>query len=146
MDTVLRATFVYLFLLAVFRVAGKRTLANITTFDLVLTLILSEAVQQAMIVDDYSVINAVILICTLVGLDILFSLSKRRLSMFEKIVDGVPVVIVEEGRLRHDRMQRERVDESDILEAARELQGLARLDQIKYAVLETSGHITVVPK
>jgi uncharacterized membrane protein YcaP (DUF421 family) len=62
------------------------------------------------------------------------------------VLDGVPLVIVEDGRPLHDRMQREGVDESDVLAAARQHLGLARMDQIKYAVLERSGGISVVPR
>jgi uncharacterized membrane protein YcaP (DUF421 family) len=74
------------------------------------------------------------------------SLWKQRSSWMDRLVDGTPLVIVENGRLLKDRMAKARVDGSDILEAARELQGLERMDQIKYAVLERAGHITIVPK
>lgn len=146
MDTVIRAVVVYLMLLVIFRIAGKRSLAQITTFDLVLTLIISEAIQQALIDDDNSMTNGMLLVVTLVGLNIVFTEVKQHLPRVEKILDGAPVVIVEDGTLLRDRMDRERVDEGDILGAAREFQGLARLDQIAYAVVEQSGHITVVPK
>jgi uncharacterized membrane protein YcaP (DUF421 family) len=145
MDSILRAAFVYLFLLVVFRISGKRTLAQITTFDLVLTLVISEAVQQAMITSDYSVTNAVLLVITLIGLDVLISELKEHFPRMSRFVDGTPLVIVEDGRLLRDRMARARIDEDDVLRAARELQGLERLEQIKYAVVEVSGGITIVP-
>ncbi|MBA3659010.1 MAG: DUF421 domain-containing protein [Gemmatimonadales bacterium] len=146
MSSVMRAVVVYLFLLALFRLAGKRSLSQVTTFDLVLTLIISEAVQQALISDDNSMTNAFLLVLTLVGLDILLSFIKQRSQRLSRLLDGTPVVVVEDGRLLRDRMKRERVDEGDILHAAREHQGLASLDEIAYAVVERSGGITVVPK
>ncbi|HET7584280.1 MAG TPA: YetF domain-containing protein [Gemmatimonadaceae bacterium] len=146
MDTMLRGAAIYVFLLIVFRVAGKRTLTQITTFDFVLLLIISEAVQQSLIATDNSLTNAVMLVLTLVGLDILLSLVKQRVPRLERLMEGAPVVIVEDGMLHRDRMAKERVDEADILAAARERQGLARLDQIAYAVVERSGGITIVPR
>jgi uncharacterized membrane protein YcaP (DUF421 family) len=146
MDTILRATFVYFILLLIFRLSGKRTLAQITTFDLVLTLIISEAIQQALVDHDHSLTNALLLVTTLMGLNIIMSLVKQRSKRIERLMEGSPIVLIEEGNLHRDRMDKERVDEADILEAARELQGLSRLDQIQYAVVEKSGQVTVIPK
>jgi uncharacterized membrane protein YcaP (DUF421 family) len=146
MDTIIRGFAVYAFLLLIFRIAGKRTLNQITTFDVVLLLIISESIQQAMIDSDNSVTNAFLLVVTLVGLDIALSLVKRYSKRVARILDGTPILIIEDGHLHRDRMEKERIDEADILSSARELQGLERLDQIKYAVVEDSGHITVVPK
>ena len=146
MDTVIRAFAIYFFLLVVFRIAGKRALVQITTFDFVLLLIIGEATQQALIGNDFSITTAWILIATLVGIDIAISLLKERFKKLERLVDGVPLVLVSNGELLRDRMEKSRVDEEDILGAARELQGLERLDQIKYAVLERSGTITIIPK
>lgn len=145
MDSVIRGLIVYFFLLVVFRVAGKRALSETTTFDLVLLLIISETTQQAMIDNDHSITNGALLILTLVFADILLSRLKQKVPALQKLVDSTPIVLVENGQPIKDRMDKTRVDESDILEAARELQGLERLDQIKYAVLERGGKITVVP-
>lgn len=146
MDAVLRSAALYLFLLLIFRLAGKRTLAQITTFDLVLLLIISEVTQQAMVGNDFSLTQAMLAIITLVGLDIGLSLWKQRSSTLNRLIDSVPVLILENGQPLKERMKQLRVDESDILNAARELQGLERLDQIKYAILERSGNISVIPK
>jgi len=146
MDSVLRAAAIYVFLLIVFRLAGRRTLGEVTTFDLVLLLIISEATQQGLLGDDFSLANAFIVITTLVGLDIALSLAKRQSSAVDRWVDDVPLVVVEDGRPLRDRMRRARVDQIDVLEAARSTQGLERLDQIKYAVLERNGGISIIPK
>ena len=146
MDSVLRALAVYVVLLLILRLSGARTLAGITTFDFVLTLIISEAVQSALIDDDHSMTNAFLLIVTLVGLNVLMSVLKQRSGRIERLLDGTSLVLIDRGKIHSDRLQRERVDEADILEAARELQGVSALDDIEYAVLEKNGHVTVVPK
>jgi uncharacterized membrane protein YcaP (DUF421 family) len=146
MDTILRGTAIYLFLLIIFRIAGKRALAQITTFNFVLLLIVSEVTQQALIGEDHSITNSLLLIVTLVGIDIGLSLWKQRSHKLEQLIDGVPLIIVEDGKPFKDRMDKSRVDEADVLSAARHLQGLERMDQIKYAVLERSGGISIIPK
>lgn len=146
MDSVLRAAAVYLILLTILRVAGKRTLAQVTVFDFVLLLIISEATQQALLSDDFSVTGSAIVIATLVLLDIVLAIVKLRSPLLDRIIDDAPVVIVDEGKLLRDRMKRARIDEQEILIAAREAHGLETLDQIKYAVLERSGGISIVPR
>ncbi len=146
MDSVLRSLAIYFVLLLIFRVAGTRTLAQITTFDFVLLLVIGEATQQALLGNDFSLTNAFVIVVTLIGVDVLLSMWKQKSARAARWLEGTPLVLVEDGRPLHDRMDRARVDESDILSAARELQGLERMDQIKYAVLERSGGITVVPR
>ena len=146
MDPVFRALAIYTVLLLVFRIAGRRTMAQMTNFDFILLLIISEATQNAMIGNDYSVTNGILVILTLVGADVLLSLFKQRSPHLEQWLDGLPLVIVENGRPLRNLMGQARIDEQDILSAARERQGLERMDQIKYAVLETSGGISIIPK
>lgn len=146
MDAVLRGLFVYLFLLLIFRIAGRRTVGEMTSFDFVLLLIISEGAQNAMTGNDYSVTNGVLVITTLVGLDILFTLWKHRSGFVERWLDGLPMILVDNGRPITHLMDRARVDVEDILASARESQGLERMDQIKYAVLEVGGGISVIPK
>ena len=145
MDAIVRGFAVYIFLLLIFRIAGKRTLAESTNFELVLLLIISETVQGALTNGDHSVTNGFLLVMTLIGISILLSVLKQRFPSFEQWLDGVPTVIMQNGRMMRDRMDKIRVDENDILEAARRLQGLERLDQVKYAVVERSGEISIVP-
>lgn len=146
MDSVIRGLSIFVILLLVFRIAGKRTLHETTTFDFVLILIVSETVQQAMIDNDNSVTNAFILIVTLVGVNVVFSLLKQRFTWFAKITEGTPVVVIEHGRIHHDRMEKERIDQDDILNAARERRGLRGMDEVESAVLERDGSISVIPK
>jgi uncharacterized membrane protein YcaP (DUF421 family) len=146
MESVLRGAATYVFVWLIFRVAGKRSLAQITTFDVVLLLIISETTQAALIDEDHSFTNTILLISTMLGLDVAFSCIKQRFPKIEKVVDGAPLVLLDQNGLRHEAMTKERVDEDDILNAARELRGLANMEQIQYAVLEQTGDITVVPK
>jgi uncharacterized membrane protein YcaP (DUF421 family) len=146
MDTLFRALAIYFGLLIVLRGGGNRTLAQITIFDFVLLLILGESTQQALIGDDFSVTTGILLIASLVGADMTLSWIKERSPRLSRWMEGVPLVIVEDGRPLRDRMEKSRIDEGDILAAARELRGLERMDQIKFAVLERSGGISIVPK
>ena len=145
MDAVIRSLAVYLFLIGIFRLTGKRTIAQITTFDFVLLLIISEATQQALMGEDFSVMNSFIVITTLLTADLVMSYIKDKSKKIEKILDGVPLVLVTEGKPIKERLQNSRVDENDILEAARELRGLEKMEQIKYAVLEKDGQISIIP-
>lgn len=146
MESIVRATVIYLVLLLLFRLSGKRALSQVTTFDLVLLLIISEAIQQAMVGEDSSLTNAFLIVTTLVGLDILMSVLKQHSRVIEKVVEDMPLVLVRDGRLLQDRLDKVRVDVGDVLEAARELQGIKRLDQIEYAILERDGEISIIPK
>ena len=146
MEPVIRALAIYALLMIVFRIAGKRTLAQITTFDFILLLIVSEATQNALIGNNYSLTNAALVIVTLVGTEISLSVLKDKWPRLDKWIEGLPLVIVDHGQPIKEHMDKARVDESDILTAARELQGLERMDQIKYAVLERNGAISVIPR
>lgn len=146
MDSVLRAAAIYLVVLVVFRLAGRRTLSELTTFDFVLLLIIGEATQQALLGDDFSIINATVVIVSLVVFDITLSLVKNRSQWLSKLIDGEPMIIVEHGQLLERRIRKARIDEGDILEAARHSQGLERIDQIKFAILEKDGKISIIPR
>lgn len=145
MESVLRGLLVYFFLLIVFRISGKRTLSQATSFDLILLLIISETTQEAMVANDHSITNGFLLIATLIGISILLAALKQFFPKIELLIDGQPVIVVNKGKLLHDVMNKTRVDEEDILSAARMLHGLERLDQIKYAILERDGEISIIP-
>ena len=145
MDAVLRALVIYLVILVIFRASGKRTLAQITTFDFVLLLICGEATQQGLLGDDFSVTNALLVVSTLVGVDVGLSFVKEKAPRVARAIDSLPLVVLENGAVIQERMDRARIDEDDILAAGRQSQGIERLDQMKYAVLEQGGSISVIP-
>jgi uncharacterized membrane protein YcaP (DUF421 family) len=146
MELVIRGIAVYLFLLLIFRISGKRSLQNATTFDFVLLLIIAETTQQALVRDDASVTGAFVLIVVLVGTDILLSLLKRSLPRADRLLEGQPLVILRHGVPLKRRMHVERVDDDDILSAARETRGLDRLEDVERAVLEKNGAISIIPR
>jgi uncharacterized membrane protein YcaP (DUF421 family) len=146
MEAVWRGAAIYLFLMLVFRISGKRTLSQMTAFDLVLLLIIGESASQGLMGDDYSVTNAFILITTLVLIEQGFAFLKQKSAVAERWLDDVPLILVDDGKLLQERMAKSRVDQEDILEAARALHGLENLKQIKYAVLERDGSISVIPR
>jgi uncharacterized membrane protein YcaP (DUF421 family) len=146
MNPVIRGLIIYLFLMLVFRLSGKRTLAQTTPFEFILLLIISEVTQQALVGEDYSITTSLILITTLVGVDLLLSLIKQKWKGFENATEGSPLIVVANGELLQNRANKSRVSEEDILEAARNLHGLERIEQIKYAVLELDGSISIIPK
>lgn len=145
MNPVVRGIVIYVFLLLILRIMGKRSLSETTTFDLIVLLIISEVTQQAMISKDDSLTAAFILITTLLGMDLLFTLLKRPFKLFEKVVEGMPLIIVDHGKPLRERMDKTKVDESDVLQAARSNMGIERIEQVKYAVLEKDGTISIIP-
>lgn len=146
MDAVVRALTIYLFLLVLFRLTGKRTMAQITPFDMILLLIISEATQNFLVGRDYSFTNAALLITTLIAVDIGLSLLKHRSRKVGRLLDDEPIVIVRDGRLLRHALDRERVDEDDIMQAARMRAGIDRLEDIRLALLETDGGISIIPR
>lgn len=142
---VLRAAGLYGFLLVVFRITGRRTLAQVTNFDLILVLIIGDATQQALIGDDFTVTTALLAVSTLVVLDVALSSAKQRWHAIDVLVDGLPLPLVTGGARRHEQMASEGVTDDDLLMAARHSHGLARLDEIDHAILESNGAISIVP-
>lgn len=146
MATILKTVFFYVTFVLLFRAAGKRTLHEMTVFDLVLLLLIAEAAQVALIGDDPSVTHALVVIVTLVLVDIALAYLKQRSRALDRWIEGVPVVLVENGEPLREVMDRSAVDEEDILSAARERQGIERMEEIRLAVLERDGNISIVPR
>lgn len=144
MDSVWRAVAIYLALMVLFKIAGRRSLADLTTFDFLLLLIIGEATQQALLGDDFSLTNALLVITTLIAIDVGLSLLKQRSPRTARLIDGEPTIIVENGHLLRERMRKARLVEADILEAARFSQGLETIEQIKFAIIERNGKISII--
>ena len=142
---VLRAAAIYALVMVLVRVSGKRAVGQITPFDLVLLLIISEAVQQALIDSDNSMTNGFLLVTTLVALNVVMSEIKLRWKRTERVLDSMPLLIVENGKPIPEHMRKERVDVDDVLDAAREVHGIESLEEIRYAVLERNGKISIIP-
>ncbi|WP_416798222.1 DUF421 domain-containing protein [Ciceribacter azotifigens] len=145
MDSVIRGFAIYFVLLIAIRFSGRRTIAQMTALDFVLLLIIAETTQQAMLGEDFSIVNAATLILTLFGIDIALSYVKKWLPKVAIMVDGTPTVLVRDGEVDTDALRWARLDEEDLLAAGRQ-QGVTSLDQIRFAILEASGGISVIPK
>jgi uncharacterized membrane protein YcaP (DUF421 family) len=146
MEFILRCVLIYAALLLIFRIAGKRALAQITTFDIVLLLIIAETTQQALVRDDSSLTNAVTLIATFLTLEIGFSRLTLRWRGLDKWLNSKPLVLVRDGKVLQERLHVERVNEEEVLASAREKHGIGSMDEIDHAVLETDGAISVIPR
>ena len=146
METVVRALCTYFFLLVVLRIGGRRTLGEMSAFELVILLIISETTQQAMVDSDPSMTNAAIAIVTLVSASLGMSLLKQRWPGVQTVAEGRPVMLIENGELKDEALKEARIGVDEILVAARSSQGLERLSQIKHAVLEAGGGISIIPK
>jgi len=145
MDTVLKTIVVYFALLIVLRLSGRRTLGQLSSFDLVVFLIIGGATQRALLGQDYSVVNALVVVVTLIVLDVGISLIERDWPIFAKIVNGSPLIVVERGQVLRERMRRARLTEAEVMSVARH-HGLERLSDIKFAILEASGDISIIPE
>lgn len=145
MPAVLRPLAIYFCLLILFRLIGKRAIGEITNFDFVVLLIVSEAVSSSLVAKDSSLTGALLAVTTLLFLDIALSTLKQKSQWLARLLEDEPVHLMRNGKLLRDRMEKERVDEDDILEAARQTHGLEKLDQIRSAVLERQGSISIIP-
>lgn len=146
MELVIRAAAIYGFILLILRLSGKRQFSEITTFDFVLLLIISEAVSQGLYgSDDYSLTAAFILVTTFVAMDIALSLLKHRFPSLDDAIESKPTMLIQDGRVIEKNLSAERIDESDILSAARTNFGLESLQEVRHAILERDGTISIVP-
>jgi uncharacterized membrane protein YcaP (DUF421 family) len=146
MDSVIKSLVVYLVLWLVIRSSGRRTLGQLTVFDFILFLMVGGLAQRALTAQDYSLTHAFLIIATFVITDIAVSFLERDVPSIAKILKGVPTILVENGHVLGGRLRRARLTEDEILEAARRTHGLERMDEIKFAILEASGQISIIPR
>jgi len=143
MDLVVRAIFVFAFILLLTRVIGKRELSRLQPFDLVLLIILGDALQQGLTQDDYSITSAVLVVGTIAVLQVIVSWLSYRFPRTRAILDGEPIIIVQDGKVIERNLKRERLTVEEIAEQARQHQ-ISHLSDIRFAVLETSGVISFI--
>jgi uncharacterized membrane protein YcaP (DUF421 family) len=145
MDIVFRAAFVFAFLYLLMRIIGRRELSTLEPFDLLLLIMLGDLVQQGVTPDDYSVTGAVLAVVTIALLQVGTSYVNFRFPRLRPILQGEPLVVVQDGKPIGRNLDRERVTFDDLTEAARK-QGIGSLDEVAWAVMETSGTITFIKK
>ena len=146
MEPVLRALGCYLLLLLIIRLSGKRGLAQITIFDLVLLLLISQAVGQALIGNDSSLTTAAVITITLIVINRVNDWAAHRWADASHVLEDAPLLLIENGHVHDDRMTKMQIRLDDILEHGRLDEGIERLDQIKHAVLERSGAISIIAR
>jgi uncharacterized membrane protein YcaP (DUF421 family) len=143
MDIVFRAAFAYVFILLLMRITGRRELGSMEPSDLILLIVLGDLVQNGVTQSDYSMTGVVLAASTIallaVGTSYLVFKSRRAKS----VIEGEPLILVEDGKPIERNLKGERLTLDDVADEAR-TQGIGQLDEVKWAVLETSGKITFI--
>ena len=145
MDLAIRAVVLYFFVFLLTRIIGRRELSSLAPFDLILLIILGDAIQQGLTQDDYSVTGAVIVVSVFALLQVGTSYASFRFRKLRRVLEGEPIVIVQDGRVIERNLRRERLTVDEVQEEAR-VQQIASLDQVQWAVLEPSGTISFIEK
>ena len=144
-EKMIRAGVIYLFILLAFRFTGKRQVGQLTTFDLVVLLIISNVVQNSVIGNDNSIGGGMIGAVTILGLNWLVVEISYRFKPARRLLEGEPVLLVHNGNILHKNLSHERITLED-LQAALRRNGVADFHQVRVAVLEENGQISVIPK
>lgn len=142
---VVRGTSIYVFLLVVLRVTGKRQVGQLAPFDLILLLVLSNAVQNAMVGSDTSILGGCITVLTLIGMNGLMGWATFRSKFFENLIEGRPIRLIHHGHVDVANLRRARLTMHE-LNAAIRSEGLAGCECVHIAMLENTGKISVVPR
>lgn len=145
MDLTIRAVVLLFFVFLLTRIVGRRELSSLEPFDLILLIVIGDAIRQGLTQDDYSVTGAFIVVGTFALLQVFVSFVSYRFPRLRSTFDGEPIVIVQDGKALDRNMKRERITVDEVMVEAR-CQQIAKLEEIAWAVLETSGRISVIPK
>jgi len=145
MDIAIRALVLYVFVTLLMRVIGRRELSSLAPSDLVLLIVLGDAVQQGLTQDDYSLTGALLAIGTIAMLQLGVSYANFRFPRLRPLLDGEPIVVVRDGKPIERNLRRERVTLDDLTSAMRQ-QNIAHIDEVQWAVMETSGGISFIKK
>jgi uncharacterized membrane protein YcaP (DUF421 family) len=145
MDIVFRAAAIFAAIFLVMRVIGRRELASMEPFDLILLVVMGDLIQQGVTQDDYSVTGAVLAITTIALLTVLVSYVGFRSKRLRPVLEGEPLVLVEDGRPIERNMRRERITLEELAAEAR-LQQIASIADVRFAVLETNGQISFIKR
>jgi uncharacterized membrane protein YcaP (DUF421 family) len=143
METVIRVAVTYVFLMFAFRVIGKRELSKLSSFELVTLLLIPEIFSQAMVREDFSMTNAIVAVSTLFALVLATSMLTHRFGWFEKMIEAEPTLLVSDGRILTRHLDQERIQASELF-AEMHKAGIERLEQVKFAILESDGRISFI--
>jgi uncharacterized membrane protein YcaP (DUF421 family) len=145
LSIVFRTVLVYLAILLGLRFSGKREIGQMTVFDLVVLLLIANAVQNAMVGPDTSLTGGILAAVVLLAMNAAISQLRLRWPKLEHLVEGSPTLLVLHGEVIQDHLRREGLDQ-ETLEAALREHGLAKINQVEMAVLEIDGSISVIPQ
>jgi uncharacterized membrane protein YcaP (DUF421 family) len=144
MDLALRSIVAFLFILALTRVVGRRELSSMEPFDVILLVVIGDLVQQGVTQNDQSVTGVVIVLSVMTLMTAGFAYVNFRFRRLRPLIEGRPVVLIEDGRLIDENVRRERLTIGEVHAEAR-LQQIDSLESVRLAVLETSGRISFIP-
>ena len=144
-EFVLRAVAVYVILLVMLRMFGKRTVGQFTPFDLMVIVLLGTAVQNSLIGEDYSLLGGLILAATLITCNWLVGFATARSERLDRLVEGSPVLLGRDGQLFTSALRAQNLSQLDVDEALRD-NGLSDISAAALVTLEVDGTITVVPR
>ena len=145
MDIAVRGVVLFLFVYLLTRVIGRRELSSFQPFDLILLIVLGDSIQQGLTQDDYSVTGAIIAVGTIAALQVATSWGAFRFPWLRRVLDGQPIVLVEDGKVIEKNLRRERLTMDDLTEQARTNQ-IASIDEVQWAIFEPSGTISFIEK
>jgi uncharacterized membrane protein YcaP (DUF421 family) len=145
MDLVLRAIVLFAGVSILLRIVGRRELSEMEPIDFILLIVLGDAVQQGLTQDDYSVSGALITITSIALLQVMVGYLSFRSDRLRRVLEGEPVILLEDGRPIEKNLKRARIAEEELAEEARMSQ-VGSLENVQWAVLETSGKISIIPK
>ena len=145
MDIVIRAVFAFLFLIIVTRVIGRRELSSLEPFDLILLIVLGDLIQQGVTQSDYSFTGLVLAGGTFSLLTVAVSYLVFRFRRVRPLLEPEPLILVEDGKVIERNLRKERITAEEVAGEAR-LQQISSLSQVRWAVLETSGKISFIPR
>ncbi|HET6827251.1 MAG TPA: YetF domain-containing protein [Ramlibacter sp.] len=143
-EFIVRASIVYIALLAMVRLTGKRTVGQFTPFDLVVVMLLAEAVSDSLRGGDESLVGGLIAAATLVVLDVLIAIATARSAKVDNVLQGTPVVIGRDGVIYKDVLKRQRVPEADVEKALRTAD--CQIEDMRMAILEADGDISILKR
>ena len=144
-EFILRAVVVYAVVLGMVRLGGKRALGQITPFDVLLIVLLGNAVQNALLGQDTSLAGGLLLAATLITLNYTVGWVTTRSRRMERLIEGEPVLVARDGKLLASVLRRELITQADF-DAAMRQQGCGGIEEVALALLEINGHITIVPR
>ncbi len=145
MDLVLRAIVGFFFVLFLTRIVGRRELSSLQPFDLIMLVMIGDLVQQGITQNDFSITGMVLVGGTVGILTVVVSFTSFRFPRLRPVIDGEPVIVMQDGEPIEGNLKRERITMDELAAAARQ-QGIGSLGEVRWAVLETSGSISFIPK